>query len=636
VVIGQLTSQEKFTEVLPYLETALEQNSDNYDLQTLKLRVLNRLERQAEVGAQLKLMVGVFPGNDDLKVALIRWFLVQQDQEGALAFLRDEAGALDAEPAGHIQVVQFLNSTQGSEAGLAELENLITANKGSANEAIYAAFRATMVFEAGQQQAAISELQNLLETVDGAEHTNDIKALLARMLDHTGKRAEATKLVDEVLAADSSNVDALKLQAGWAIAEDRINDAILSLRSALDQAPRDAAVMTMLASAHDRDGNKDLTGEYLSKAVEFSGAGSAESLRYARFLMGQGRTQGAETILADSYRAFPGNLAVLRTLGDVFLQTKQWARAGEIAKLLDQADTAETRQVAERIRAAILLMQNRIEEGLQLLETSAANDQDNMNPTLVVVLTQIRAGKTDEAREFLNTALEKFPDSESLRLLDASLYAVMGKPEQAEPAYRELIKDRPTAEAPARLLYGFLRGEGRLEDATAVLQEALTHQPDSATLLRFRAGELEQAGEIDATIDIYERLYEADSANVILANNLASMLATYRQDDASLERARLVARRLRGTTFAPFQDTIGWIQYRLNNLEDALFYLEPAASDLPNDPVVQFHLGMVYTGLQRPDAAIKQFERALELGEDRKLPQLGEARAQLAALRNAE
>lgn len=631
VVVDQLNAQKRYDEVLPYLETALQLSPNNYDLHKRKLRILNELERPADVGAQLQHMVALFPQADELKTALVRWFLLNQDQAGAIDFLRREAGPRDGETAGHLQLVQFLNAIAGRDTGLAELEELIAANAGTAKEATYIAFRATMAFEVGAQDQAISDLRAILATPEGANN-NEVKALLARMLDNIGNRSEAQALVAEILADDAGNVEALKLEAGWAIISDRTNDAILNLRSALNQAPRDAGVMSLLAAAHERDGNKELTGEYLSKAVEFSNAGAEQSLRYARFLLAQGRVQSAESILTDSLRAAPGNVPVLTALGQVLLESRQWARAGEVANILSQAEDPDARQNAARIRAAILLLQNRIEEGLDLLETAAAGNNDNIRPTLVVVLTQIRAGKTAEAREFLNSGLEKFPNSLPLLLLDASLYAVMGQPELAEPAYKALLAQYPTEPAPPRLFYGFLRGEGRAEDASAMLAAALEKQPDNPDLLKYRAGELELSGDIEATIDIYERLYAADSSDIVLVNNLSSMLATYRSDADSLERAYLISRRLRGTSFAPFQDTLGWIQYRRGDLEEALSYLEPAAEGLAQDPIVQFHLGMVYAGLGRTEDAITQFERAIELGDGRSLTQLDQARDQLKAL----
>jgi Flp pilus assembly protein TadD len=81
-----------------------------------------------------------------------------------------------------------------------------------------------------------------------------------------------------------------------------------------------------------------------------------------------------------------------------------------------------------------------------------------------------------------------------------------------------------------------------------------------------------------------------------------------------------------------FQDTYGWIEYRRGNLEEAVTYLEPAAAGLPEDALVQYHLGMTYAGLNRPEDARRQLTRALEIAGDSPLPQFQTARETLASL----
>jgi Flp pilus assembly protein TadD len=119
---------------------------------------------------------------------------------------------------------------------------------------------------------------------------------------------------------------------------------------------------------------------------------------------------------------------------------------------------------------------------------------------------------------------------------------------------------------------------------------------------------------------------------VIIASNLASLITTYRDDPESLARATAIVRRLKGTSVPAFQDTYGWIAHRNGNHDEALTYLEPAAAGLPNDPVAQFHLAMLYLALGRTEDARRQLTHTLELAGDTSLPQLETARQALAGL----
>jgi Flp pilus assembly protein TadD len=154
---------------------------------------------------------------------------------------------------------------------------------------------------------------------------------------------------------------------------------------------------------------------------------------------------------------------------------------------------------------------------------------------------------------------------------------------------------------------------GRIDDARAVLDEGIAANETSARLKWAKAGLLEQDGDIDGAIAVYETLYEQNSISIVIANNLASLISAYRNDEESLQRAWNIARRLRGIEQPAFQDTYGWIAVRRGELTEAIAHLEPAAAGLPNDPLVQYHLGIAYAESGRTEDAITQLRRALEI-----------------------
>ena len=162
------------------------------------------------------------------------------------------------------------------------------------------------------------------------------------------------------------------------------------------------------------------------------------------------------------------------------------------------------------------------------------------------------------------------------------------------------------------------------------MERALAASPENLDLLWAKASILERKNQIDPAIEIYERLYQINSDSPVIANNLASLLATYRDDEASLDRAFTVGRRLRDTEFPPFQDTYGWILHRQGNSQGALKYLEPAAEALSDDPIVQYHLGKAYLAVGRNTDALEQFKKtAAAAPEDDPRAQISEARAEI-------
>ena len=133
-------------------------------------------------------------------------------------------------------------------------------------------------------------------------------------------------------------------------------------------------------------------------------------------------------------------------------------------------------------------------------------------------------------------------------------------------------------------------------------------------------------------IALYEDIYADDGGNLVVANNLANLLMTRADDAEAIDRAYAITRRLSGTEVPAFQDTYGWIAHLRGDHETALEYLSAAAEALPEEPTVQYHLGMTYLALERTEEARAALERTLELAGDTPLPEATRAREALEGL----
>ena len=637
VVIDNFMQSEEPGQALTAVDSALERAPLAEDLNLLKVHLLAETEDIEGTGTHLQNMVEMFPENAQVKQALIGWYLSQGDVAGAEAFLRAQAGDDTAPTEGHVPVIQLLQATQGPEAARAELERLRAANEGTENGRFYAGMIASMDFQTGDRDKAIADMRAAVDASDQSPEKIRLQVMLAQMLLGTGAQEDANALIDTVLENDASNVPALRMRAARLIDEDKPGEAIGALRAALDQNPRDADTLTLMAQAHERDGDTDLVGERLALAMDASDNAVPEVLRYAKFLIGQNRQQVAVTVLEDARRRTPGNIQLIGALANLHLQTGDWQQARVVVQELSRMNTPQALQAATELEARILQGENRTEESLTLLQEQLGDQTDTSATQKIraiglIVQTQIRGGKTDAARTTLDEALADSPDSPDLRMLSATLHAISQEFDQAEAIYRALMEEFPQSELPVRLLVNLLSGSGRPEDARATLDKALEIRPDQPNLMWMQASFLERAGDIDGAIAVYEKLYDANSNSLVAANNLASLITTHRDDPDSLTRAANIVRRMRGTRVPAFQDTYGWIAYRRDNFDEALEYLEPAAKAMTEDVLVQYHLGMTYAALGRNAEAKAQLEKTLEMAGDSPLPQLDRARETLAGL----
>ncbi|MBU2357772.1 MAG: tetratricopeptide repeat protein, partial [Alphaproteobacteria bacterium] len=257
--LDDLMKRGQTEDALTAVDLALASDSQALDLHMIKAQLLTQANDMPAVGTQLELMSKLFPDNQDVRQNLIRWYVSQNDTAGAVAYLRDLAGPATSEDFdGHLTVVDFLRATQGPDAARAELTALRDANAGTVNGRVYAGTLAALDFEIGQTQSGIDQMRRVLADAEPGDKTRQLQVILARMLDVTGDRAGSESLVTQILAEDSSNVEALKLQAGWLISDDKVGEAIVALRTALNQNPQDSQTLTLMAQAHQRDGDMAL------------------------------------------------------------------------------------------------------------------------------------------------------------------------------------------------------------------------------------------------------------------------------------------------------------------------------------------------------------------------------------------
>lgn len=614
-------------------DAALAHDPLDAQLNQAKLTLLAQTEDMAGLGAHLRDMVERFPENREVRTALVRWYLANDDADGAEAFVRQLVANAGDEIPPRLALVQFLAQVRGGDAALAETERFIA--EGLDDDA-FGLLKASIQFDRGERDVAISDIEALVADREPSDTVHDMKTTLARMYLATGREVDARAIVDEVLAEDPQNTNALKLRANWLIEEDRVRDAVLALRTALDQTPNDPETITLMARAYERDGNRELMAESLSLAVTASSAAPAESLRYARFLLTEEKYLSAEDILLQSLRLSPDNLDLLRMLSDVYLAMNDLGRAEQVVSTLRDLGTEQGDALANAVQAAILQRTARTDESIQLMMEMISEGQSALAAQTAIIRTRLANGEVAEARRFMNDLLARTPRDDPNRTavlyLNAALTASEGDIEAAQAIYRDILERDPEIEAVWRALIATTLRGGDVSGALDTVDAALEALPGSLNLRWIKAGLAEQLGQIDAAIAIYESLYAEDSDSTIIANNYASMITTYRDDAESLERAYVIARRLRGSDFPAFQDTYGWIAYRLGNLDEALEYLEPAAAGLPQDPTVQYHLARLYDTLERQEDALARYDAALDLWGDRPVDLAARARSERDAL----
>jgi len=631
VVIDDLLRSQDWKGALDAIDDAIAIEPENRELYTLRLGVLNQLGEDVQIREQLERMIELFPDDTSVPALLIRWHLSRGETDAAEVFLRQLADAEPPRIEAIVAYIRFLGEVRGRADALAELDRILAGDPPEA--ARLQALRAGYRFELGEREQAVADLEALVDSLEPSEERRAVMIVLARMLETTGNRVGARALVEEVLEQDGSNGDALKMRAGWLIDSDRTDEAIVALRQVLGGSPNDAQAMTLMARAHERAGNRDLMAEMLSRAVEASNKAPAESLRYAQFLLSQQNFRSAETVLLEAVRLAPGDRGLLAGLGEVYIGMQDWPRLGQVIETLQRQEDPAAQRMANELTARRLAAQDRQDELMGFLEGLADEGPQGVGAAAVIIRSRLAEGDAEGALSYARELTTANPEDLNARFLYASTLALTGDFDEAETIYRDLLEQQPRAERVWLALYNIHAVREESDQAVQALLDGIDAIPQSLRLNWALAGIREREGNVDGAIEIYERLYAADTNNLIIANNLASLLATARTDDESLERAHQIARRLRDRDVPAFQDTYGWIAFRRGDTDSALAHLEPAAAALQSDPTVQYHLARTYAALDRDAEALAQFRKVVEVVGDGTPPDfMEEVEAEIARL----
>ena len=157
----------------------------------------------------------------------------------------------------------------------------------------------------------------------------------------------------------------------------------------------------------------------------------------------------------------------------------------------------------------------------------------------------------------------------------------------------------------------------RLNDAKMTLDNALGTFPDHSSLLLARS-------YVAAELNLLE-LVESDTKAVLVQhpdhphalNALGYVLAD--QTDRLDEALDLIEKALSFRPNDPYiLDSMGWVQFRLGNLDSAIEFLE-IAMDKRDDPVIAAHLGEVYWVVGEEQKAKTIWDRALKKSPEDKI-----------------
>jgi len=628
-VVAVLASIYKSQNNLPKARILLEQsvqgNPTSVEFRLILAQIYAQEKRPADVESQLLKLVELKPGEKAHRVRLAQFYAQSDQIDVAERVLRQAIKDLPTQLDLKLSLIDFLAARRNRETAEKELDAMI----GAAPEDDELKFALARLYQEGQEPAQAEQVYTGViagETLNQAGLTarDRLAALRLQQNDVAG----ALALTNEVLAKSPRDDDALMMRGTIALAQKDPRSAIADLRAVLRDQPNAVGVMRSLARAHLQNGEPAIAEETLRSAVEAKPNDTALRLDYAQLLAELGKTEQAKPILADVVKSHPDNMVALDSQFLVSMATKDLATAKADAEAM--AAIRPKYATAYIYEGRVAEADKRTEDAIRFYATAAEVQPDALEPLQDEVRLLMAANRSDEAIKRLDDFSTRYPENPLGPDAKGELLFRSGKISSAQEQFKVAIARAPKWWIAYRDLAGAQLAGKEADAAVETLRKGISVVDDPDSLGLVLASVQQRLGQTDAAIAEYEDLLQRNPRSDVAANNLAMLLANFRKDPASLDRAKALTARFSESANPAFLDTYGWVLYKRGDAAASVPVLERVVAKAANDPVARYHLGMAQSQLGSSAAARDNLAFAVSTGS--KFSGFDEAKATLDRL----
>jgi tetratricopeptide (TPR) repeat protein len=606
LLAGLYRTRDEESRGIELIENALRASPDSVDLRVVLAQLLLDTDDKVRAEEELKRLIELQPSDLQHRRRLVAFYAAQGRSAEAEATLR---GLIAQEPESvdnKISLVTYLANQRNLDTAEAELTALLAQ---SPNDA-------PLHLAAGQfyeSHALPEDAERLYRAVidrHGLEAPGlSARSRLAALRVRADRAEEALPLIDEVLEENPRDNDALVLRATLALAKGRTADAITDLRSVLRDQPDSAPLLRTLAYAHAQNNEPDLARDNYRRAIEVDPGNAQVRLEYADYLNRRGENEEARPLLDAVLNADPQNVSALEVEFRVLGALGDTAGAVKVAREISAARPEAP--LGYYLEGLALESSRDIPAAISSYERALEKEPRGAEPLGALSRVLVTTNRRDEARARLEQVVATYPDhAVALNLLAEIALADGAVDRTIDLADRAIAVDTRWW-LPYRTKALAYLSKGAADEAKKTYSEGLAASGNAAVLGMDLAALYEREKQPDRAIEVYERMHSANPAAEPLANNLAMLLATYRDDSASHERADELVRGFRTSDNPAYLNTYGWVRYRQGQYGEAVSYLRRAASATPDDPLMHYHLGMALLASGQPEEARAELERAI-------------------------
>lgn len=578
---------EEYDDSIKVLNACIKLNSYNRFLKNMLAKTYLNAGKIDQAEIQYKEILGHDSDVFSNYVMLATFYREIGDIDNAEEVLRN---AIDADKDDHerkLVLIDFIQKAKGNQDAIDELKKLLTKNS-----------------KIGKLRLSLGRLYVAENKYDDAEKTfklmvsdffEDSIAISSRVdlanLYMQKKNLDAAKsVIDDALKISPNDSEVNLINAKLLFVSQDYDDVITSLRIVIKEDPEKIEAYILLSAAHNFKGEAEQAEEILNQAYINNRVNPQGLIQLARYYAKNKYDTKLEKVIDNYLSMDPDNYEALSFKSELLSKRKMFSEIKPYAsRLLELYPDMPNGYIHS---ASYMVNENRKNDAINLLDegfNKVSKNEDILKP---LVSLYVSLKDFDVATNKVQSFIRDNGETADLYVLLSKIQMASGNVDSAKVSLNKARKVKPDWNAPYLILANIYTSNKQDQKAIDILRQGLLELKNDLRLSLGLAKIYEDSGDYNNAISEYERAYEKDNNSVILANNLASLLSEYRNDESSLKRAKVLADKLKNIDKPMILDTAGWVYYKVGDYAEAVNILKNVVEKSPEVAVFNYHFGM--------------------------------------------
>ena len=453
--------------------------------------------------------------------------------------------------------------------------------------------------------------------VERAPDQRGLNYQYAQVLTKLGRGSESKQYLERAVAVDPTFTPAIMQLLDMYEQETDFAKGAALLQPLIDEDPLNLELQRQQAFFYLRAGDARRAAERFRTLVQADPKDARSAFYLAESLNDLEQYADAEALFRKLHESDPKDTDIIASYGLSLSGQKKWDEAArQFQHLLTIGDLPDHTSALARTQLAYIDLQKGNYDAA--IETAKSifvfRDKPNTQAINIALEALRKQKKYAEMVTLVEPLVQKF---ESDPFLNARyIEALTRSGQKGKAAQQAALQTRSGTRNTIAAAEAYVQA-GDVPAAVALMKAAVAAKPEEVEL-QFQLGSvLERAGDRDAAEKAFVALLEKHPDHAPSLNYLGYMWA---ESGKNLERAHemLVKAVSQEPTNGAYIDSLGWVYFRLGNLELAEKYLTDATILVPRDATVHEHLGDVLAKRGDMPRALQSYRTALSLAPEAK------------------